>query len=140
MTSRFPFAFSTSYRLAAAPFGVTPGRAEVILDDDARRFIARYGPWRVATSFDNVTAVEVTGPFSVPKTIGPAHLSFADRGLTFASNRDQGVCVSFRVPVRGIDPTGRIRHPGLTVTVADCPALAHALRAVCLDRSRGTSG
>ena len=49
---------------------------------------------------------------------GPAHLSFADRGLTFATNDVAGVCFTFREPVTGIDPLGTVRHPGLTVTVA----------------------
>jgi hypothetical protein len=35
--------------------------------------------------------------------------------------------VRFRRPVTGIDPTGFLQHPGLTVTVADCVALRNAL-------------
>jgi hypothetical protein len=62
-------------------------------------------------------------------TIGPAHLSFTDRGLTMATNGDRGVCIRFREPVAGIEPTGRIRHPGLTVTVADCDGLLARLAA-----------
>jgi len=128
MTLRFPFAFTAAYRVAAAPFGVSPSRAEVVVDEQNNRLLARYGPWSVDTSLDNVASVDVTGPYGVAKTIGPAHLSFADRGLTFASNPRQGVCVSFREPVRGMEPTGRLRHPGLTVTVADCQGLADTLR------------
>lgn len=125
---RFPFAFSATYRVAAAAFGVTPSRAEVVVDDVAGRLVARYGPWQVDTALSNVVGVELTGPYGRAKTIGPAHLSFADRGLTFASNPYRGVCVRFAEPVGGIEPTGRIRHPGLTVTVVDCAALADALR------------
>jgi hypothetical protein len=126
----FPFAFTTSYRLAAAAFGVTPAKAAVTVDTENGWLLARYGPWVVRTSLDNVTGAQLTGPFSVPKTIGPAHLSFTDRGLTMASNRERGVCVSFAEPIRGIEPTGRIRHPGLTVTVADCDGLLAALTAI----------
>jgi hypothetical protein len=36
--------------------------------------------------------------------------------------------VSFVEPVPAIEPTGRLRHPGATVTVADPDALAAALR------------
>ena len=50
-----------------------------------------------------------------------------DRGLTFASNGDRGVCITFHSPVPGIDPFGRIRHPGLTLTVLDVDRLAEAL-------------
>jgi len=37
------------------------------------------------------------------------------------------VCICFREPVTGLDPTGRLRHPGLTVTVADVDGLVAAL-------------
>ena len=97
--------------------------------DEAGRLVARYGPWTVDTSLDNVTAAEISGPYAIPKTIGPAHLSFADHGLTFASNPHQGVCISFREPVTGLTPSKRMRHPGLTVTVADCAGLVRALNA-----------
>ena len=69
----------------------------------------------------------MTGPYSVPKTLGPAHLSFRDRGLTFATTSRQGVCVEFHRPVTGIDPLGLIHHPGLTVTVAEPEALVDEL-------------
>jgi hypothetical protein len=126
-STRYPFAFARAYRLAAAAFGVTPGRAVVVVDDDAGLLIARYGPWQLQTELANVVGTELTGPYSAVRTIGPAHLSFADRGLTMASNPHRGLCIRFAEPVAGIEPTGRIRHPGLTVTVADCAALAAAL-------------
>lgn len=125
--TRFPFAFDTAYRVAGFPFGVTPATAEVVVDDEDLR--ARFGWWRLRTELSNVTRTELAGPFSFPKTAGPAHLSFSDRGLTMATNGRQGVCIRFRTPVPGIDPTGRIRHPGLTVTVADCAGLVDRLRA-----------
>ena len=58
---------------------------------------------------------------------GPARLAITDRGLTFASNRDRGVCISFHSAVTGIDRAGRIRHPELTVTVRDVDGLIEAL-------------
>ena len=63
------------------------------------------------------------------RTIGPAHLSFADRGLTFATNARQGLCLTFRTPITGVDPLGIIEHPGLTVTVADPERLVEQLTA-----------
>jgi hypothetical protein len=81
----------------------------------------------VRTGLANVAGAEVTGPYAWPKVIGPPHLSFADRGLTFATNPEQGTCIRFRDPVPGIDPIGVLRHPSLTVTVADAPALAELL-------------
>ncbi len=55
-------------------------------------------------------------------------MSLADRGLTFATNGDRGVCLFMRGPIPGIDPFGLLRHPNLTVTVADCDGLAHAMQ------------
>ena len=123
---RFEFRFTPPYRLAGLPFGVTPARCEVRVGDS--RLLARFGPWHVETALDNIADVSITGPYSFPKTAGPAHLSLADRGLTFASNGERGVCLVMREPVRGIDPFGLLRHPNLTVTVADCDGLTHALK------------
>jgi hypothetical protein len=91
---RFPFAFTTAYRIAAAPFGVTPGRAFVLVDPGADLLLAKYGPWQVKTALSNVTGAQLTGPYGTLRTIGPAHLSFADHGMTMASNPDRGVCIS----------------------------------------------
>ena len=122
---RFPFRFAPSYRLPALAFGVTPATAWVEVDQVELR--ARFGPWSLRTPLANVASVQESGDFSFVKTAGPAHLSWADRGVTFASNGDRAVCVLFHEPVRAIDPTGRIRHPGATFTVADPPALVEAL-------------
>jgi hypothetical protein len=124
---RFEFAFAPSYRLLAAAFGVTPSTAWVRVDDDA--FDARFGPWRVRTPLSNITAVAVTGPYRFAKTAGPARLAITDRGLTFATNGRLGVRVSFKTAVRGVDPLGLIRHPELTVTVANVNGLVKLLQA-----------
>jgi hypothetical protein len=118
---RFPFAFAPAYRIAGLPFWVTPSSA--IIEVGELELRARFGPWQVRTPMTNIAGVEITGPYRMLTTIGPAHLSFTDRGLTMATNGDRGVCIRFREPVAGIEPTGRIRHPGLTVTVADCDGL-----------------
>ena len=121
----FEFAFDPEYRAAALAFGVTPGRTGVDVEDG--RLVARYGFWRLETEVSNIEGTEVSGPFRLLTTLGPAHLSLADRGLTFASNRRRGLCMKFKEPVPGLEPTGRLRHPGLTVTVADVDGLARAL-------------
>jgi hypothetical protein len=89
---------------------------------------ALFGPWHVTTTIDNVASAEVGGPYSPWKALG-ARLSLADRGLTFGTDPASGVCIAFRKPVRGIEPTGLLRHPGLTVTVAQPALLAARLRA-----------
>lgn len=123
-TQMFQFDFDTRYRWAATPFGIV-GHCFIKLTDE--QFFARFGPWRVLTPRANITSCALSGPFGFVKTAGPAHLSLADRGLTFATNSRQGLCIEFSTPVRGIDPLGLIRHPNLTVTPADPAALARAL-------------
>jgi hypothetical protein len=124
MPTRFPFRFDPTYRRLARLFGVTPARAWVDLGEEELE--ARYGPWRLRTPTSNIAAAELTGPYAFFKTAGPARLGITDRGLTFASNGDRGVCINFHSPVPGI---GRIRHPELTVTVLDVDALMKALTA-----------
>jgi hypothetical protein len=124
-TQTFSFRFATSYRLAGLPFGITPATAAVHVHDG--ELAIRFGLWRVRTALANVADTQVTGPFGFIKTAGPAHLSFADRGLTMATNGARGLCITFREPIRGIEPTGILRHPAVTVTVADCQGLAAVL-------------
>ncbi|MFN7148222.1 MAG: hypothetical protein ACK4V6_01950 [Microthrixaceae bacterium] len=121
----FPFRFHPVFRAAALPLGIRHDTARVQVVGD--ELDAAFGPWRVRTPLDNIVSTTVTGPYAWPKVIGPAHLSFGDRGLTFATNPDVGVCIRFARPVAGIDPWGVIRHPSLTVTVIDAPALAELL-------------
>ena len=126
MTSRFDFAFAPAYRLPALALGITPSSAYV--EVDAESLQVRFGLWSLRTDLDNVMAVHRTGGYAWLKTVGPPHLSFVDRGVTFATNGDRGVCLMLREPVPGIDPTGRIRHPGVTLTVADPDGFEDALR------------
>ena len=125
---RFTFRFIPAYRRAARLFGIRPDRAWVDLGADELR--ARFGPWRLQTPLTNISAVEITGPYAFLKTAGPARLGVTDRGLTFASNGERGVLITFRAPVPGIEPTGRLRHPELTVTVADVDRFAAQLRSL----------
>ena len=128
MPRRFDFAFSRRYQLAALPFGITPRTTSVELTDGPEPELrVRFGPWSLRTPVSNIGSTQRSGGFAFLKTAGPAHLSFADRGVTFATNADDAVCMEFHEPVKGIDPTGRIRHPGATVTVTDCDGLLAAL-------------
>lgn len=126
--TRYDFAFAAAYRPPALLFGITPWTAWVDLDDHDLH--VRFGPWRLRTPVANLAGVQRTGDFRFVKTAGPPHLSFTDRGVSFATNRDSAVCVEFHDPVVGIDPTGRIRHPGATLTVADVDGFESALRAL----------
>ena len=125
MATTFRFRFDPAYRVAALPFGVMPATTSVVIDGGELR--ARFRPWRVRTPLSNIAGTETSGPYSFVKTAGPAHLSFTDRGVTFATNGERGLCIRFHSPVRALDPTGRLLHPGLTVTVEDVDALAATL-------------
>jgi hypothetical protein len=114
---RFEFLFDPRYRAPARLFRIGPDSAWVEVSDD--RFRARFGPWRVSTPLTNVKRATITGPYAFWKTAGPARLAITDRGLTFATNGQRGVEISFVRPVRGLDPLGVLRHPELTVTVRD---------------------
>lgn len=102
----FRFRFDDRYRRPAKVFGIDDDSAVVRLT--VHRLIARFGPWLVATPLTNIVDVSVAGPYRFLKTAGPAHLSVSDRGLTFATNSEEGVCL-------------------LTVTVADSTGLVAAL-------------
>jgi hypothetical protein len=82
-----------------------------------------------AQGIANILSTEVTGPYAFLKTAGPARLAVTDRGLTFASNGDWGVLITFRTPIPGLEPFGLLRHPELTVTVTDFEGLAALIRA-----------
>ena len=119
---RLPFAFSPGYQVAGLPFGVTPRTAWAEVDD---HLTVRFGPWRLRTPLRNVEDTAVTGDYAFLKTAGPAHLSFADRGVTFATNGDRGLCIRFHEPVAALWP---LHHPSATLTVADVDGLREALR------------
>jgi hypothetical protein len=122
VSSRFPFAVEARmlpFSLAAL---VTPWTAWVDLDED--RLEVRFGPWRLRTARSNIAAAQVTGPYAFAKVAGPPHLSFADRGLTMATTTERGVCIRFAEPVSVLP---LLRHPAVTVTVADPEALVTAL-------------
>ena len=123
--TRFSFAFTRPYRLAGLPFGVTPSTAWVEVDGPALR--VRFGPWSLRTDVGNVAEVSESGGYAFLKTAGPPHLSFSDRGISFATNGERGLCLSFHHPVPGIEPTGRLRHPGATMTLAEPAAFRAAL-------------
>ena len=133
---QFEMAFDPRFRLPLAALGVTPATAHVTLTPD--RLVACFGPWVCGTALSNVRAVSLTGPYHWYRAIGP-RLSLADHGLTFGTTTTGGVCLQLRDPVPGIDPTGLIRHPNLTLTVADPQRFATAVRH-CAGMASGHTG
>lgn len=121
----FSFAFDSRFRHVLAGLGITPSSASVTVTDE--ELDARFGPWRLRTPIQNITDVQVSGNYQWFKVIGPRG-SLADRGVTFGTNTDSGACVLFREPVKALDPTGTILHPGATFTVSDPEDFAEAVR------------
>lgn len=122
----FPFRFDQRYQLAGLLFGIAPPTASVRVTTSD--LAVRFGPWYLRTARDNIASLTTTGPYRLVKTLGPPHLSLADRGLSCVTNPDEGLCILFHEPVAGIEPTGLLRHPGVTVTVSNCERLAATLQ------------
>ena len=122
---QFEFAFDAQFRPLLALMGVTPGTAHVTLS--AEYLVARFGPWTCKTTIANVRDVCRSGPYAWYKAIGPRG-SFVDRGLTFGTTTRGGVCVLLREPVPGLAPVGPLRHPGITLTLAEPDRFVASLR------------
>lgn len=123
---QFPFFFDSRYRWMLKIIGVNPGNSMVELDDEGIR--VRFGRWKLQTLYSNIVGMETSGDYQWVKAIG-ARGSFVDRGLTFGTNVDRGLCVKFAEPVAALVVGDMFKHPGMTVTVADVDGLATALLA-----------
>jgi hypothetical protein len=119
---RFDFGFEPILRPFAALATVIPRTAFVEVDDEVR---IRFGVWAMAFPRAEVVEVRETGGFWLPKVAGPPRVSFADRGITFATNRQRGTCITLAHPQPG--PYPWLRHPAVTVTVAALDDLETAL-------------
>jgi hypothetical protein len=124
--TRFRFDFEPLLVPFAAAVGVIPATSWVDVTEGGDLEV-RFGPWVLRTPVDNVAGWELSGDYSFHKVVGPPRLSLADRGVTFATNRRQGLCVRFHDPVKVLDPLGMLRHPGATVTVTSPEQLGAAL-------------
>jgi hypothetical protein len=122
----FDFAFDPRFRGGLAVFGIRPDTCRVEVDQAELR--VRFGAWRLSTAATNIARAEQSGPYRWYTAIGP-RLSLADRGATFGTTPAGGVCIIFHEPVAALFPARVLRHPGLTVTVADPAGLVAALSA-----------
>jgi hypothetical protein len=119
----FPYSFDRRFKPLLTTFGVRSERDGVAVSRSGD-FVATFGRLRLVTPFGNVAGAHITERYAWYKAIGP-RLSFVDDGLTFGTNTGRGVCVHFRERVPPV--LGRRPHSALTVTVADCAGLVHAL-------------
>lgn len=118
-------------------FFVHPESCSVRIERD--QLTVLFGRWSLTTPLINIADVAITGPYTWWKVAGPAHLSFKDRGVTFATNDEQGVRISFVDPVAALEPSGVLTHPNVTVTVADVDAFVDALNEARATRPESSS-
>lgn len=121
----FPFAFDSSYAWMLKPLGIRPETAEVTLDHEEIR--VRFGRWKTSTALSNIAGTEITEGYRWFKAIG-IRGSLADHGITFGTNADRGLCVKFVEPIPSLTFGKMVRHPGMTLTVADVDGLADAIK------------
>lgn len=123
----FPFRRDRRFSPLLRLWLVNVRSADVLVDGG---LTVRFGPWALRTDAGNIKSVEPSGPFRWWRAVG-IRLSLADRGITFGTTPDQGVCVCFHSPVSTTFLGHRVplRHPNLTVTVADPAGLVAAVRA-----------
>jgi len=120
----FEFAFAPRFASLLRVIGVTPDTTLVTVTDDA--FRVRFGGWTLETPLANCEGVCVTRDYRWYRAIG-ARGSLEDKGVTFGTSTEQGVCVRFVEPVPALVPGNLLKHPGCTVTVADVDGLVAAL-------------
>jgi hypothetical protein len=120
-TRRFAFRFHGLWQLGVLPFGVTPRRAYVDLDDAGVH--ARFGPWRMDVPLTNIARWAIRGPYRWWRAVG-VRQTLGVWDVSFGSSAKDGVYLEFVRPERWA--VGR--HPALTVTVADPEAFTAALR------------
>ncbi|HEY3523293.1 MAG TPA: hypothetical protein VGK63_06290 [Candidatus Limnocylindrales bacterium] len=131
---RFPFRFETTpWRLGVLPWGVTPGRTSVDLDDSGVR--ARFGPWRMDVPLANVRRWAIRGPYRWWRAVG-VRMTVGVWDVSFGSSAKDGVYLEFVRPQRWFGTN----HPALTVTVDDPEAFAAALRERGIDGADERAG
>jgi hypothetical protein len=120
----FEFAFEPRYGRLLRLGGLTPETTLVTVADE--EFRVRFGGWKLSTALENCTGTCLTEGYRWFKAIG-ARGSFKDKGVTFGTTTERGVCVLFAEPVAALVPGNLMKHPGCTVTVQDCEGLIEAL-------------
>ena len=114
------------YERPARLFGVKPENAGVEVGDE--RFEAHFGHWRVRTPLTNIAAVEVTWAVRILEYGRPgASRRYRPRTRRSRPTATAACWCPFGSPCLGVEPTGLLKHPELTVTVADVEGLAALL-------------
>ena len=129
--TRFIFAIDSRYAPFLLAFGVTRSSAWLEIDDE--EVVVRFGLVGLTTPVSNIDGYQLSGDYKAYRAIG-VRGSLVDRGITFGSNTRRGLCMTFAEPVPAKPGIG-IKHPGMTVTVADIDGLAAELEARGIPRT-----
>lgn len=125
MIATFPFAIDPALTPIGRLAGVVTTRTNVQVDDEA--LTAHFGIWSMRVPLTNIAGTTVTGPYKRWRVMGGPRLSLADRGVTFATTAERGLCIRFVEPMPAPWPGGLPTVTALTVTVADPEGLADLL-------------
>ncbi|MGI9615663.1 MAG: hypothetical protein ACR2QO_22310 [Acidimicrobiales bacterium] len=121
-TATFPYRLDKRWKPLFTVLGVSRRDGVELTDDGLLR--ATFGRVKVETPLTNIDHTEITGPHRWYTAVG-LRLSFADDGITFGTNYESGLCISFVEPVDRI--IGFNDHSALWVSVADPAALAEEI-------------
>lgn len=103
-------------------FGVLPGRAFVVLEDD--RLFARFGFFTAHVALSNIERWTISGPYRWWRAVG-VRRTLGRPELTFGGSAHGGLCLSMGERVR----IARMAVRELYLTVDDLEGLAAALSA-----------
>jgi hypothetical protein len=138
MAQRFEFDFDPKFMPMLLAWGATPRSSRVTITDDGL-LDAKFGWTSISTPLSNISSFELSGDYHWYKAIG-VRMSLTDQGLTFGSNARSGVCLKFEEPITTTPRLGKVRHPGLTLTLKDRDAFVHALEAARTAPPGGSAG
>lgn len=122
MARHFPFRFDHRWKLLFATLGVKETDGVTVTDAE---LIATYGKRRVQTPLTNIASARVDGPHRWYTAVG-LRLSGTDDGITFGTNHEQGVTITFHEKVPKV--LVRDGHSSLWVSVDDPEGLVAALQ------------
>jgi hypothetical protein len=123
MTQHFGYAIDNRYLPLLVLFGLRPSKDGVTLTDDGS-LVATFGLFKLATPQANISDAHITRDYRWWTAV-VVRGSRVDDGLTFGTNRDDGVCIHFDEKVPSV--LRRSGHSALTVTVADLEELTRIL-------------
>lgn len=121
MSQHFPYRFNRIWSPMFWMLGVRKTDGVTVTDDE---LIATYGKRKVRTPLTNVAGAVADGPHRWYTAVG-LRLSFVDDSITFGTNHQRGVTITFHDKVPKV--LVRDGHSSLWVSVDDPDGLVAAL-------------